>query len=175
MSPHSTSLCSSVQNSCPKSTSHIHRYQRVVRRSVHGTPARLCPRLHHRPTAAAPGRRPERAGCWRIFTETASGAHTDRPALAQVLDQLRPATPWSSGNWTASTDRCGTWSTPSVSGLADRGSGSAASRRRPTPPPRRQARLRQHCGLHGCSAPHPELGRWNRIEHRLFSVISVAR
>jgi DNA invertase Pin-like site-specific DNA recombinase len=40
----------------------------------------------------------KRAGCWRIFTETASGAHPDRPALAQVLDQLRPATPWSSGN-----------------------------------------------------------------------------
>jgi hypothetical protein len=29
------------------------------------------------------------------------------------------------------------------------------------------------CGLHSCSAPHPELGRWNRIEHRLFSVISM--
>jgi DNA invertase Pin-like site-specific DNA recombinase len=32
----------------------------------------------------------ERAGCYRIFTETASGAHTDRPTLAKVLDQLRP-------------------------------------------------------------------------------------
>ena len=34
-----------------------------------------------------------------MFTETASGARTDRPALAQVLDQLRPGdTPvvWSS-------------------------------------------------------------------------------
>jgi DNA invertase Pin-like site-specific DNA recombinase len=32
----------------------------------------------------------ERAGCYRVFTETASGARTDRPVLAQVLDQLRP-------------------------------------------------------------------------------------
>ena len=31
----------------------------------------------------------ERAGCYRVFTETASGARTDRPVLAQVLDQLR--------------------------------------------------------------------------------------
>jgi len=30
------------------------------------------------------------AGCYRVFTETASGARTDRPALEQVLDQLRP-------------------------------------------------------------------------------------
>jgi DNA invertase Pin-like site-specific DNA recombinase len=30
------------------------------------------------------------AGCYRVFTETASGARTDRPALKQVLDQLRP-------------------------------------------------------------------------------------
>jgi DNA invertase Pin-like site-specific DNA recombinase len=32
----------------------------------------------------------QRAGCYRVFTETASGAHTDRPTLTQVLDQLRP-------------------------------------------------------------------------------------
>jgi DNA invertase Pin-like site-specific DNA recombinase len=32
----------------------------------------------------------ERAGCYRVFTETASGARSDRPTLAQVLDQLRP-------------------------------------------------------------------------------------
>src|SRR5215217_832683 len=30
------------------------------------------------------------AGCYRVFTETASGARTDRPTLDQVLDQLRP-------------------------------------------------------------------------------------
>src|SRR4029453_15645952 len=32
----------------------------------------------------------ERAGCYRVFPETASGARTDRPTLEQVLDQLRP-------------------------------------------------------------------------------------
>jgi DNA invertase Pin-like site-specific DNA recombinase len=32
----------------------------------------------------------ERAGCYRVFTETASGARADRPTLEQVLDQLRP-------------------------------------------------------------------------------------
>jgi DNA invertase Pin-like site-specific DNA recombinase len=32
----------------------------------------------------------QRAGCYRVFTETASGARTDRPVLEQVLDQLRP-------------------------------------------------------------------------------------
>jgi hypothetical protein len=32
----------------------------------------------------------QRAGCYRVFTETASGARTDRPTLEQVLDQLRP-------------------------------------------------------------------------------------
>jgi DNA invertase Pin-like site-specific DNA recombinase len=32
----------------------------------------------------------ERAGCYRVFVETASGIPTDRPVLEQVLDQLRP-------------------------------------------------------------------------------------
>jgi DNA invertase Pin-like site-specific DNA recombinase len=32
----------------------------------------------------------EDAGCYRVFTETASGARSDRPILGQVLDQLRP-------------------------------------------------------------------------------------
>jgi DNA invertase Pin-like site-specific DNA recombinase len=30
------------------------------------------------------------AGCYRVFTETASGARPDRPTLTQLLDQLRP-------------------------------------------------------------------------------------
>jgi DNA invertase Pin-like site-specific DNA recombinase len=30
------------------------------------------------------------AGCYRVFTETASGARSDRPILDQVLDQLHP-------------------------------------------------------------------------------------
>jgi DNA invertase Pin-like site-specific DNA recombinase len=32
----------------------------------------------------------QQACCYRVFTETASGARTDRPTLEQVLDQLRP-------------------------------------------------------------------------------------
>jgi hypothetical protein len=32
----------------------------------------------------------ECAGCYRVFTETASGAAADRPVLEQLLDQLRP-------------------------------------------------------------------------------------
>src|SRR5512132_3180420 len=32
----------------------------------------------------------ERAGCYRVFVETASGARADRPVLEQLLDQLRP-------------------------------------------------------------------------------------
>jgi hypothetical protein len=32
----------------------------------------------------------ERAGCYPVFTETASGAHSDRLAHGQVLDRLRP-------------------------------------------------------------------------------------
>jgi DNA invertase Pin-like site-specific DNA recombinase len=32
----------------------------------------------------------EHAGCYRVFTETATRALPDRPILEQVLDQLRP-------------------------------------------------------------------------------------
>jgi DNA invertase Pin-like site-specific DNA recombinase len=32
----------------------------------------------------------DRAGCYRVFTETSSGASADRPVFEQVLDQLRP-------------------------------------------------------------------------------------
>ena len=57
---------------------------------AHGTSARLCPRLHHRPTPQLQVDALQRAGWYRVFTETASGARADRPVLAQVLDQLRP-------------------------------------------------------------------------------------
>jgi DNA invertase Pin-like site-specific DNA recombinase len=84
----------------------------------------------------------ERAGCYRVFTETASGARTDRPTLEQLLDQLRPGDTlvvWK-------LDRLGRslrHLVDTVTGLADRGLGSGACRRRSTPPPRRQARLPQ--------------------------------
>jgi DNA invertase Pin-like site-specific DNA recombinase len=32
----------------------------------------------------------QRAGCYRVFVEAASGARADRPTLEQLLDQLRP-------------------------------------------------------------------------------------
>ena len=64
----------------------------------------------------------QRAGCYRVFTETASGTRTDRPALAQVLDQLRPGDTlvvWK-------LDRLGRslrHLVDTVTGLADRGVG----------------------------------------------------
>jgi DNA invertase Pin-like site-specific DNA recombinase len=64
----------------------------------------------------------ERAGCYRVFTETASGARSDRPVLEQVLDQLRPGDTlvvWK-------LDRLGRslrHLVDTVTGLADRGVG----------------------------------------------------
>jgi DNA invertase Pin-like site-specific DNA recombinase len=62
------------------------------------------------------------AGCYRVFTETASGARTDRPTLEQLLDQLRPGDTlvvWK-------LDRLGRslrHLVDTVTGLADRGIG----------------------------------------------------
>jgi hypothetical protein len=62
------------------------------------------------------------AGCYRVFTETASGARADRPALEQLLDQLRPGDTvvvWK-------LDRLGRslrHLVDTVAGLADRGIG----------------------------------------------------
>jgi hypothetical protein len=74
------------------------------------------------------------AGCYRVFTETASGARADRPILAQALDQLRPGDTlvvWK-------LDRLGRslaiWSTSSPAWLSA-ASGSGRSRSRSTPPP----------------------------------------
>jgi hypothetical protein len=64
----------------------------------------------------------ERAGCYRVFTETASGARADRPTLEQLLDQLRPGDTlvvWK-------LDRLGRslrHLVDTVTGLADRGIG----------------------------------------------------
>ncbi len=48
------------------------------------------------------------AGCWKVWTDHASGSLDRRPQLEQVLEQLRPGTPWWSGGWTGSAGRCGT-------------------------------------------------------------------
>jgi DNA invertase Pin-like site-specific DNA recombinase len=64
----------------------------------------------------------QRAGCHRVFVETASGARSDRPTLAQLLDQLRPSDTlvvWK-------LDRLGRslrHLVDTVTGLADRGIG----------------------------------------------------
>ena len=64
----------------------------------------------------------EHAGCYRVFTETASGARSDRPVLEQLLDQLRPGDTlvvWK-------LDRLGRslrHLVDTVTGLADRGIG----------------------------------------------------
>jgi hypothetical protein len=55
------------------------------------------------------------------------------PPSSRSWTSCGPATAWPSGSSTASADHCGTWSTPSP-GWLSAGSGSAASRRRSTPP-----------------------------------------
>ena len=42
----------------------------------------------------------KRAGCSKVYTETVSGAHADRPELNRLMDTLRKATCWSSGSLT---------------------------------------------------------------------------
>jgi hypothetical protein len=75
---------------CPKSTSHNHRCHRVLRRSPAWDICSAMPASP--PPTSTPSSRstPTAAGCYRVFTETASGARADRLILEQVLDQLRP-------------------------------------------------------------------------------------
>jgi hypothetical protein len=75
------------------------------------------------------------AGCYRVFIDTASGALAARPALEQVLDQLRPGDTLVVWKLAASAGRCATWSTPSPP-WPTAGLGSARCKRRSTPPPR---------------------------------------
>jgi predicted site-specific integrase-resolvase len=42
----------------------------------------------------------ERVGCYRVFTETASGARADRPTSNSSWISSAPATPSWSGSWT---------------------------------------------------------------------------
>ena len=95
----------------------LHQYQRVVRWSVHGTPARLCPRLHHRPTAPAPGRRPEAR---RLLADIHRDRQRRPPRPARARPGPGPAAPGDTlvvWKLTASADRCGIWSTPSAAWL----------------------------------------------------------
>jgi DNA invertase Pin-like site-specific DNA recombinase len=57
------------------------------------------------------------AGCYRVFTDRASGARADRPQFAAVLDQLRPGDTLVVGSSTGLAAPCATWSTPSPAWL----------------------------------------------------------
>ena len=48
------------------------------------------------------------AGCWRVYTDAASGALDRRLALDEVLAALRPGDTWWCGASTASAGLCGT-------------------------------------------------------------------
>ena len=102
-----------VQNPCPKSTSHnpaLSQGSATLRRMGH-----LLGYARVSTTAQQPQLQVhalERAGCYRVFTETASGTRTDRPTLEQLLDQLRPGDTWSSGNSTGSAAPSAISSTP---------------------------------------------------------------
>jgi len=50
------------------------------------------------------------AGCAAIHEDSASGASRSRPGLSRAIEDLRPATRWSSGGSTAWVDRCATCS-----------------------------------------------------------------
>jgi Resolvase, N terminal domain len=75
-----------------------------------------------------------------VFTETVSGARATGPSLSSSWTSCARATPLWSGSSTASAGRSGSWSTPSPASPSA-ALGSAACRRRSTPPPPWQARL----------------------------------
>jgi DNA invertase Pin-like site-specific DNA recombinase len=109
----------------------------------------------------------QRAGCYRVFTETASGARADRPTLAQLLDQLRPGDTlvvWKLDRLGRSLGHL----VDTITGLAELGSGSAASRRRSTPPPPAAS---------SCSTCSPALAEFERdlIRERTAAGLAAAR
>jgi hypothetical protein len=59
----------------------------------------------------------ERAGCYRVFTETASGTRAGPPSSSSWTNCV-PVTPSSCGNWIGWVGHCGTWSTPSLDWLS---------------------------------------------------------
>jgi Resolvase, N terminal domain len=99
------------------------------------------------------------AGCYRVFTETASGARSDRPAHGQLLDQLRPGDTlvvWK-------LDRPGRslrHLVDTVTSLAERGIAFRNLRRRPRPPPPEASSSSILCGPGRVrTRPHPRTNR----------------
>jgi Resolvase, N terminal domain len=77
-------------------TVEIHLWDRwsAERWAVPFARSRLCPRLHHRQQPHLQVDALERAGCYRVFTETASGARADRGvgfrSLQEAIDTTTP-------------------------------------------------------------------------------------
>ena len=132
---------SGVQNPCPKSTSHNHWCQTVVRTVLpmgHLLGYARVSTTDQQPQlqvdALAP---PAATGC--SPRPPAAPAPTDPPSSSSWTS-CAPATPWSSGNSTASAAPCATWSTPSPAWpTAASGPQSPGGDRHHHP--RRQARL----------------------------------
>jgi Resolvase, N terminal domain len=124
-----------VHNPCPKSTSHNHRCHRVLRPSSAWaicSAMRASPPPTSNPTCrSTPSSAPAATG---VFTETASGARSDRSVLERFLDQLRPGNTLVVWKLDRLAGRCATWSTPSPASPSA-ASGSAACSRRSTPLP----------------------------------------
>jgi hypothetical protein len=126
-----------------------------------GTSARLCPRLHRRPAAAASGRRP---GACRLL----SGVHRDRQRRPQ-RPAHPPATPGPAppqrhpGRLETRPPRparCGIWSTPSPA------SPTAASGPQP-PGGNRHHHPRRQAGVPCLRRPGRVRTRWRRLPRRL--------
>jgi hypothetical protein len=54
----------------------------------------------------------ERAGCYRVFTETPGAPAATGLSSSSSWTSSAPATPWWSGNWIGWAGHCATWSTP---------------------------------------------------------------
>jgi hypothetical protein len=169
LSPARTGLVG-VQNPCPKSTSHNQPCHRVLRRSrawdtCSAMPASPPP-TSNPSSRLTPSRRLAATGC--SPRPPAAPAPTAPPS-SRSWTSCAPATSWPSGSSIGWVGHCGIWSTPSLA-WRSAGSGSAASRRRSTPPPRqarvpcvcRLGRVRtrphpgaDHCRAGCCSGPRP--------------------
>jgi hypothetical protein len=84
------------------STTRVHNQRRTTTgvtafcdRHGHGTPARLRPRLRHRPATTSPGRCPRARGCYRVLPRPPAGPVPTAPPRARP----RPAPTGGSQRW----------------------------------------------------------------------------